>query len=235
MPASTVKRNFWTGVLHAVPFLMVVAPFAMLFGVVATEAGLPLLETMAMTSLVVAGASQFTALQLMSDGAGVALAAATALAVNLRMAMFSAALTPHLGGAPLWQRAFAAYLCFDANVVLALKRYEEEPDLPLRDRMAYYLGTAVLMGVVWIGCSAVGAVVGKQIPEAYALDFALPITFLAIIAPSLKTIAHVAAAGTSVLLALALAGLPAGTGLLVAAPLAMIVGAGVETWTERRA
>ena len=108
MPASTVKRNFRTGVLHAIPFLLVVAPFAMLFGVVATEAGLPLLETMAMTSLVIAGASQFTALQLMSDGAGVAMAAATALAVNMRMAMFSAALTPQPASVvlvALWVRA----------------------------------------------------------------------------------------------------------------------------------
>lgn len=233
MPASTVKRNFRTGVLHAIPFLLVVAPFAMLFGVVATEAGLPLLETMAMTSLVIAGASQFTALQLMSDGAGVAMAAATALAVNMRMAMFSAALTPHLGAAPLWQRAFCAYLLFDANVVLALKKFEEEPELPLRDRVAYYMGTAIVMGFAWIACSALGAVLGKQIPEAFALDFALPITFLAIVAPALKTIAHVAAAATSVVLALALSGLPAGIGLLIAALGAMLVGAGVETWKER--
>ena len=58
---SQTKSAFWNGFLDCAPFILVVASFGLLFGVVATEAGLNLLETMSMTVLVIAGAAQFTA------------------------------------------------------------------------------------------------------------------------------------------------------------------------------
>jgi predicted branched-subunit amino acid permease len=80
-----------------------------------------------------------------------------------------------------------------------------------------------------------GALLGETIPPQFALDFAMPITFIAIIAPMLRTLAHVSAALTSVVGALALAFMPYNAGLLVAAALAMVVGAQTELWLERRA
>ncbi len=73
-----------------------VAPFGLLFGVVATEAGLNLVETLTLTVLVIAGAAQFTALALLEDQAPTIIVIIASLAVNLRMAMYSAALFPHL-------------------------------------------------------------------------------------------------------------------------------------------
>ena len=80
----------------------------------------------------------------------------------------------------------------------------------------------------------VGIMVGSAIPEAWALDFIVPIMFLAMVSPMLKSLAHVAAAAVSVSVALALVGLPSGTGLLVAAAAAMVTGAIVATRIERR-
>ena len=92
------------------PFILVIVPFSLLFGVVATEAGLNVLETMSFSVLVIAGAAQFTALQLLTDGAPTLIALVSALAVNLRMAMYSASLTPWIGEATLGQRAAGADL-----------------------------------------------------------------------------------------------------------------------------
>ncbi|MCB1349189.1 MAG: AzlC family ABC transporter permease, partial [Maritimibacter sp.] len=50
------------GLRDSAPFLLVIAPFAMLFGVVAAEAGLNLAELMSLSVLVIAGAAQFAAL-----------------------------------------------------------------------------------------------------------------------------------------------------------------------------
>ena len=61
---------------------------------------------------------------------------------------------------------------------------------------------------MWFTGTLLGATLGTAIPPGFALDFALPITFLAMIAPMLRTLAHVAATVTSVVCALALAGLP---------------------------
>lgn len=228
------RSAFKDGFIDGLPFLIVAVPFAMLFGVVASEAGLPLLQIMAMTSVVMAGASQFAALQLMVDNATIWLVVGGALAVNLRMAMYSASLVPYLGAAPLWQRAVCAYLLFDQPYALAMARYEARPEMTISERVSYFFGTVVHLVPFWIGGSLLGAVIGETIPESLALDFALPIMFLALVAPMLKSLAHVAAAFVSVAAALALAWLPSGTGLLIAAALAMLAGALVETWMERR-
>ena len=80
-----------------------------------------------------------------------------------------------------------------------------------------------------------GAWLGKAIPAEFALDFAVPVTFLAMIAPMLRSVPHVVAAGVSVAMALALSFLPSGTGLMLAAALAMAAGAQTELWLARRA
>ncbi|MFT6271735.1 MAG: putative branched-subunit amino acid permease, partial [Dinoroseobacter sp.] len=101
MPATIPKSAFWLGFRDSAPFVVVVAPFALVFGVIATEAGLNLAEVMGFTFLVIAGAAQLTALQLMTENAPTVVVLVSALAVNLRMAMYSASLAPHLGNAPL--------------------------------------------------------------------------------------------------------------------------------------
>lgn len=77
------RQAFWLGFRHGGPFILVVAPFGLVFGVVATEAGLNVVQTMAFSIAVIAGAAQLTALQMMTDNAPVAIILATALAVNL--------------------------------------------------------------------------------------------------------------------------------------------------------
>ncbi|OIP83861.1 MAG: branched-chain amino acid transporter AzlC [Rhodobacterales bacterium CG2_30_65_12] len=234
MTRSNPKSLTLRGMADGLPFVLVIGPFGLLFGVVATEAGLNLAETMGMTVLVIAGAAQFAALQQMVADTPIVMILATALAVNLRMAMYSASLTPWLGKAPLWKRAAVAYLMVDQVYMLAHLKYERDPGLSLADRLRYYFGTMIPIGPAWYAATFTGALVGQAIPPEFALDFAVPITFLAMIAPMMKTLAHLAAAATSVLAALAFAGLPYGTGLLVAAAAAMAVGSGVEVAMEKR-
>jgi predicted branched-subunit amino acid permease len=74
----------------------------------------------------------------------------------------------------------------------------------------------------------VGAALGGRIPESWSLDFALPLAFLALVGPMLKTPAHVTAALVSVAAALVFAWMPWNLGLIVAAVLAMVAGAEVE-------
>ena len=223
------------GILAGLPFILIIGPFGLLFGVVATETGLNVAETMAMTVLIIAGAAQFTALQLIADQAPVFIILVTALAVNLRMAIYSAALVPHLGAAPLWQRLMLAYVLTDQTYAASSVQYEATPEWPVVDKAIFFAGVAIPIAPLWFLSTWAGAVVGATIPEAWALDFALPICFIAIVAPGLKSLAHLAAAVVSIIGALALAWVPYSLGLLVAAALAMITGALVETWREGRA
>jgi predicted branched-subunit amino acid permease len=235
MAYSTPKSAYLAGFRNGAPFVIVVVPFALLFGVVATEAGLSIAQTLGFSVLVIAGAAQFAALQLMVDDAPTIMILATALAVNLRMAMYSASLAPHLGAAPLWKRALVAYLNVDQSYAVSVAEYERQPDMTLAQKLAYFFGAISPVAPMWYLMSYVGARFGAAIPESFALDFAVPITFLALVGPMLRTLAHVAAAFTSVVLALSLVWVPAGLGLLIAATAAMIVGARIELWQEARA
>ena len=222
------RASFRQGVAHGLPFIVIMVPFGALFGVVAVEAGLDLAQVLGFSALVIAGASQFVAVQLMSDGVPAAIVVLSALAVNLRMAMYSAALAPHLGPAPLWQRALIAYVMVDQVYALAQSAYDLHPVWSWRDKVGYIAGTALPVVPAWLGSTWAGASLGTRVPESWSLDFALPLCFLALVGPMLRTRAHVVAAFVSVAGALALAWVPWNLGLILAAAAAMAAGAEAE-------
>ncbi|MEM9582946.1 MAG: AzlC family ABC transporter permease [Pseudomonadota bacterium] len=228
MSSSTTKSHYLRGLFAALPFMIVVIPFALLFGVAATEAGLPLSQVMGFSVLVVAGASQFAALQFMSENAPVLVVLLSALAVNLRMAMYSASITPHLGQLSLGKRLLVAYFLVDQSYAMANVEFEQNTQLTLAQKTAYFAGVSTPICPLWFAFTYLGAVIGDVIPADVPLDFILPIAFLAMVAPALRTVAHIAAAATSILLALALVWVPLNLGLLIAGVVAMMVGAEVE-------
>lgn len=228
------KSSFWRGFRDGLPFLLVIVPFGMLFGVVATEAGLPLTQVMSFSIVVIAGAAQFTALQLMEENAPTIVVIGSALAVNLRMAMYSASMTPHLGHLPLWRRALVAYSLVDQSYALSIMQYEKRPEMTLAQKTSYFAGVIAPVLPNWYLSTLIGALVGQSIPDSLALDFAVPITFLAMIGPMLRTKAHVAAAIVSVVVALIFAFLPWNLGLMVAGIAGMVTGAQVELRIENK-
>ncbi|MEP2782166.1 MAG: AzlC family ABC transporter permease [Pseudoruegeria sp.] len=233
MSVSTPKTAYLRGLRHGAPFLVILLPFSMLFGVVAIEANLTIAQAMGFSLLVIAGAAQFAAVQLMTENAPMLVIVATALAVNMRMAMYSASLTPHIGKAPLGARAAISYFLVDQGYALSIMEYEKHPNETTANKVAYYFGTISLMCPLWYVFTLVGALIGARIPEEFALDFAVPIAFLAMTAPMLRTRAHITAAVTAVVLAILFAWVPYNGGLLIASISAMCVGAWVETRTEQ--
>ena len=207
MAITTTKSAFRKGLADAAPFVLVIIPFASLFGILATEAGLNVFETLAFSVVVIAGAAQFTALQLMQEHAPTAIVLASAL---------------------------AAYLTVDQSYVCAMAQYEKQPDMTIPQRMAYFFGCVTPIVPLWYLFTLVGAMVGAQIPESWALDFALPITFLAMIAPMFRTPAHVVAALVASVAGLLTAGVPYSLGLIIAGLAGMMAGAQTELWLERR-
>ncbi|MGR3617596.1 MAG: AzlC family ABC transporter permease [Paracoccaceae bacterium] len=234
MAYSTTKSAVWSGARDSLPFMFVAGPFGLLFGVLAAEAGLKVVEAMTFSLSVFAGSAQFTALQLMQENAPTAIVLISALAVNLRIAMYSASLTPYLGAAPLWQRAIAAYFVVDQSYVLSIAKFEAEPELPLNQRLAYFFGTNAIIAPLWYSATLTGALIGAQVPDTWALDFMLPIAFLGLSVPMLRTAAHRWAALVAVVTALLAAGLPYNLGLIVAGLAGMMTGAQIELMHDRR-
>jgi 4-azaleucine resistance transporter AzlC len=219
------RRGFRAGLLAALPVLLAVAPFGLIFGILAVEAGLEITQTMAMSSVVIAGASQLAALQLLTEQAPALIAILTGAVVNLRMAMYSASIAVYWQDAPMHWRLLAAPVLTDQSYALSIQRYQRHPDESLGDRLGFFFGIGVLTCCVWIIATYLGATVGSQIPAGWGLDFIVPITFIAIVAPMLRGRADLIAAVVAATLAMLLSGLPYGMGLLIAA--AAGIGAGL--------
>lgn len=204
-----------------------VAPFGMITGVSAVSVGLTPLEAIGMSVLVFAGASQLAGIALIGQGATFAVIVLTTFMVNLRMAMYSASLSSWLRSLRAGTRVGLAYLMTDQAYAFSILRYRREPDMPRRD---YYLGVALPLWVLWQVATAAGALLGAQVPPEWQLEFAIPLTFLALLAPAVRDRPGLVAAIVGGGLALALRGLPFNLGLVIAA----LSGIAAGTWAEGR-
>lgn len=222
--AQALRLGLWAGAPH----ILVVGLFGAVYGVVAIEAGFSFWQTMGSSLLVFAGAAQLTAIQLMQDGSPLLVVVLTALAVNLRMTMYSVSLTPHLGGASWAQRVAVGYLLVDQAYALTILQYERAPGWPLDAKLAYFFGSVAPVAPAWYLGTLAGAVLGDRIPEGVPVDFIVPISFLALVGPMLRTWAHGVAALVSVVAALALLPVPWSLGAPIAGVLAMLAGALAE-------
>jgi predicted branched-subunit amino acid permease len=228
LTTSSAKNLFWQGFKSGVPFTLVIFPVGMLFGVFATEAGLSIIEALSFSIVVIAGAAQFTALQLMIDQETTWIIVLSALAINLRMAMYSASLTLHIGSAPLWQRALVAYLTIDQSYAVSATKFAKDPHMSRQDKVIFFLASALPVVPIWYIATLLGAVLGYGMPSWFSMDMALPLVIAAMIGPMLTNRAHQYAALTGTLVALALNMLPLNLGLFCGGIFGMIVGAATE-------
>lgn len=230
IPAAAFGR----GVVAALPLQLATLPFGLIFGAIAVQAGLDLVQTMGMTIIVVAGAAQLASIAQMTEHAPALLAILVGAIVNARMAMYSASIAPLWPGASLGTRAFAAFLLHDHAYAMSMRRYALHPQETTAERIGYFLGVGASTVVVWTVGALAGALVGGRLPPEWGLEFAAPVSFIALFAPLLRDPAHLAAAMTAALGALLLAPLPLGLGLMAGAAGGIAVGATVEAALARR-
>ncbi|MEM8790218.1 MAG: AzlC family ABC transporter permease [Pseudomonadota bacterium] len=222
-PNPTQTRSFLTGVLNALPMQIATVPFGVIFGALAIEAGLSLTETMAMTSIVVAGAAQLVALQMLVDQAPVWLIVFTAAFVNLRMAIYSAAMAVYWRDAGTWPRVLAAWFLNDQSYALSIRRYADVQE-PEQNRVAFFFGVGVCCLTCWILACLVGVAIGNRIPADWPVDFAVALVFVALTAPWLRNWPNLIVAVTAGAVSVALADWASGAGVVVAISLAIAVG-----------
>jgi predicted branched-subunit amino acid permease len=175
--------DFIDGVRDMSPALLGLLPFGLVCGVAAQAAGATPLQAFGVSALIFSGAAQIIAAQLFAAGAPVAVTILTCFVVGLRFLMYSAAMAPHLKALPPRWRHLLAFLLTDQAFAVGIQRFRDK-DEP-RHGASYFLGTGVLLWTTWqISCSA-GYWAGNVIPDAWSLDFAVPLCFLALVVPAL--------------------------------------------------
>lgn len=221
------SRSAAAGARIMLPVLLGIAPFGLVAGIAAVDAGYGLAEALGFSVAVFAGASQLAALELLGTGAPVWITVMTAVVINLRMSMYSASLAPWLTDLPRRRRLAVAYVLTDQLFAVAVARFQDQR-APAVDRFAYAMGAGFTLWAVWQISTVVGVFAGAAVPADVPLGFAVPLAFLAMLVPAITDRPTLTAALVGGAVSLAGAGLPANAGLILGAVVGVLAGFGVS-------
>ena len=219
-------KNFWAGVRAEIPLLISGFPEGMIYGALALNAGLSNAASQMMSSIVFAGSAQFITAQLVHEATPGFVIVLTIAVVNLRHILYSASLAPYISFLPMRWKALLAYFLTDEAYAATIIHYEKEDVTPFSHW--FFLGAGFSLWFTWQISTALGIVLGAAIPESWSLDFALPLTFIAMVVPVLKNQPAIAAALSAGVVALVAFSLPYKLGLILAALVGIVVGTLLE-------
>ncbi|HBV78630.1 AzlC family ABC transporter permease [Alphaproteobacteria bacterium] len=211
----SAKSEFWSGVRDEVPLIFGVAPFGLVFGVLGIESGLTPLQTIMLSSILFGGASQIVFVQLWAAGVPALIVGGSVCVINVRHVLYSASVAAYLRPLPLRWRILLGYLLTDEAYAISIKRFRHEPPGP--NQHFHLLGSGMLLWTSWQFATIFGVLVGGTIPESWSLSFAIPLTFIAVVAPILKTRADLAAVITAASISIIGQPLPWNSWLIIAA------------------
>jgi len=199
----------------------------MIYGVLALNAGLEPAPAQLMSSIVFAGSAQFIATQLIYESVPGLVIVLTIAVVNLRHVLYSASVAPYVRALPMRWKVLLAYLLTDEAYAVTILNYEKDDGNP--SGHWFFFGAGITMWISWQLSTAAGILLGTTLPETWPLDFALPLTFIALVIPVLKDRPAVAASLTAAVVALLAYGLPYKLGLMLAGLLGILVGTLLES------
>ena len=224
---SEQMKSFWAGVQAEIPLLIGVFPFGLIYGALALNAGLSTSAAQMMSSIVFAGSAQFITAQLVHEMTPGLVIVLTIAVVNLRHMLYSASLAPYIASLPTRWKVLLSYLLTDEAYAPTILHYEKEGITPYAHW--FLLGAGCSLWATWQIGTALGIFLGTAIPESWSLDFALPLTFIAMVVPVLKNNAAIAAALSAGVVALITFSLPYKLGLILAALVGILVGTILES------
>ena len=229
---SEIKTTWIRSVSPALPVMMGYLPIGFAYGVLAVNGGLTVFQTVLMSIIVYAGSSQLIATGLFAQAINPFSIIATTFIVNLRHMLMSASLAPYLKN---WRNSQVVAFCFeltDESFGIHSLRFERGET----NRKAT-LAINFLCQLSWVTGSLLGAVAGNLIQDVrpFALDYALPAMFIALLILQIRNHTFLMIAIISGLLSLALwlVGITKWN-VIIATIIGAAIGAGVETWQTQR-
>jgi len=222
--------RFLQGVKAELPLLVGVAPFGMIYGVLAIQAGIIKIQAQAMSSIIFAGSSQIVFTQLVLESAPGLVIVVAVLVVNLRHALYSAWMAPYLQRLSRGWKLLLAYLLTDEAYVVSAIHYEKlgyaelHPTFEQEFQHYYLFGAGLALWTTWQVSTAFGLFLGTVIPSSWSLDFTLALTFIALVVPNLRDRAGVITAVSAGVVAVLATNLPYKVGLVIAVVIGVVAG-----------
>ena len=209
---SDARLEMTAGVRAMLPWLVGVVPFGMVVGMTARTSGISTTAGLATGATIYSGSAQISAIELIDDGASIAVVVLSVMVINARLLLYGTSIAPHWRGTGRGFRAAAAYLLVDPSYVVGMHGYESDR----RSGHVHYLAAAITLWVAWHAAMLAGAALGGGVPEWLSLHYAVPLFLLAELVRVVRSRPALAGAAVAAVIAVAGTQLPLHGGLLVA-------------------
>jgi 4-azaleucine resistance transporter AzlC len=183
LPGTPTSR-FLRGVRLGMPVFLGYVPIGAAFGVIASTAGFSLMQAIACSVFVFAGAGQFVAAKLLSDGAGIAVVLIATGVLNLRHLLFGATIAPYLHETPRRLQLPIAFTLTDEVFAVNIT------DLQAGTADDHsIIGAGIVAWTGWVLGSSIGAGAATLIgdPSKWGVEFAMPAMFTALLVAQLTS------------------------------------------------
>ncbi len=175
-------NDYLKGTKSVLPILTGLFPFGLIYGVSAVTSGIPKVQAIAMSFVVFAGAAQISIVNSFSSGISIITAVAIAGLINLRMAMYGASIADSIRSDRLLTRIFSSFLLTDQVYAVSITEKGKNMNTNI---FKFYIGAALPIWLTWQAATIIGVFAGKTLPSWLSLEFAVPLTFLALLGPFL--------------------------------------------------
>jgi predicted branched-subunit amino acid permease len=213
------------------PLSVGLVPWALVTGMSMVGIGMTPLQAMGMNVIVFAGTAQLGTLPLIAAGAPLWLIVATALALNLRFLIFSAAVAQGFRGHGTGTRWFCGHLLTDGVFATCVGKMMEVEDKNWR--LGYYLAPSIWSWLLWQSFALIGVLAAGSIPKTWSLEFMATIALLTLLIPMAKMRPMLVAAATGGITAVLLNGLPLKLGLFAGIFAGIAAGLAADHWHTR--
>jgi len=219
------------GFIVFLPLSVGLVPWALVVGMAMVSAGFTPLQAMGMNVIVFAGTAQLGTLPLIAAGTPLWLIVTTALALNLRFVIFSAAIAPGFRGVGTPGRWLAGHLLTDGVFATCLDKmlHNEDPHW----RLGYYLAPAIWSWLLWQTFALLGIHAAGVIPKAWSLEFMATIALIVLLVPMARIRPMLVAALIGGASATLLRNMPLRLGVVVGIIAGIAAGFAAEHWEHR--
>ncbi|PLR97760.1 AzlC family ABC transporter permease [Bacillus sp. T33-2] len=174
---SEFKKGLQAGISIGIGYL----PIALTFGLLAKTTGLTLGETVLMSLMVFAGASQYISLSLLAQGIGLFEIVLTTFIVNIRHFLMSASLNEKAEEDSAAHKMLYSFGITDETFSVAATREGTVST-------GYMLGLIFISYSSWVINSGIGFLIGAGLPQTLqeSMSVALYAMFIGLLVPSMK-------------------------------------------------
>lgn len=181
-PVCFSMAGAWRGFRRCLPLGLSVFAYGLVFGILAVQAGLSVIQAGAMSLSTFAGASQLMVLEFWGPVLPVTSIVLTTFIVNLRHILMGAALRDWLTGITPWKAYGSLFFMTDESWALSMRELADGG----RDA-GFLLGAGLCIYAFWFTATCLGASSGYFLgtaladPARWGLDFAFTAVFISLL------------------------------------------------------